>query len=233
MNKTIILASASLALAGCGSQNSSKLLTTAQELPPIAQADQVIVKARASFPLVTGTTRSQAEPTFDSLLSATPGNTSGTVPVNVVNSASTSMSLDSSQFVVPTISNALLDFGYLNISELKDNNLNLCGTDSKHHCGTALIRIYTVGTAGPGLYNPTDDFGAPITAGLPGTTLGTVGLDVSNAAIVQSITLPGHKHTIKLSDFSPTPHYDVKADFTDAGAGSYSTTLVVEYGLAP
>jgi hypothetical protein len=113
-----------------------------------------------------------------------------------------------------------------------DNNLNVCGTNGHTHCGTALIRMYTTGQPGAGLYNTTDQFGAPITAG-PVTTLLPVGLGTSGAAVLQSISIPSHKHVVRLSDFSPAPNYAVQADFTDAGAGTYSTTLVVEYALAP
>ena len=46
------------------------------------------------------------------------------------------------------------------------------------------------------------------------------------------VNIANNKNTLQLADF-PNPKYGVKVDFTDAGAGSYSSTLVVEYLLAP
>ena len=97
-----------------------------------------------------------------------------------------------------------------------------------------MIRTYTTGRAGPGVWNDEDAYGAPIAASMdPTLPGGTVGLDPAGAYVLQSIAIPPSKHTIKLSDFTPAPRYNYKADFTEAGAGTYSTTLVVEYVLAP
>lgn len=212
--------------------------STAQNPQPAASPDVgvpnqdgVVVKARLVMNI-----SSSSDPTVNP---ATPpnaselGSPSGTLPVSVINAPSTSMTVDTTQFAIPTITNTLLDFGYLNISALLDNNLNVCGTTGKVHCGTAIIRIYTTGQAGAGVYNSVDQFGAPLTAGISGSGMVAVGLTVSGAGILQSMTIPSTKHTVKLADFTPTPHYDVKADFTDAGQGTYATTIVLEYALAP
>jgi hypothetical protein len=58
----------------------------------------------------------------------------------------------------------------------------------------------------------------------------TVGLGAANAAVVQKISIAANKHVLHLSDF-PSSQYQMRTDFTEAGAGSYSTTLVIEYGL--
>ena len=155
---------------------------------------------------------------------------SGSVPVTVTNAALTDMSIDTSNFKVPTVSNALLDFGSIALSTLTDNNLSVCGAGGNKKCGTALLRMYTTGTAKAGLYNAADDYGLPITATL--TTPLTVGLSVANAAILQTLTIPSNKHVVRKADFSPAPSYDMKIDFTDAGVGSFTTTIVLEYALS-
>jgi hypothetical protein len=60
----------------------------------------------------------------------------------------------------------------------------------------------------------------------------TVGLGAANAAVMQTISIAATKRVVRLSDFSPMPNYNIKFDFTDAGAGDYSTTIVLEYGLS-
>jgi hypothetical protein len=139
------------------------------------------------------------------------------------------MTVDKSSFQTPTISNAVLDFGFLQLSQLLDNDLKVCGATGKEKCQTAFIRMYTTGTPSAGLYNTVDQYGAPIQAGQ--TTLSTVGLNSSGALYLQTLTLPNSKNVLRLTDF-PNPKYNVKVDFTDAGAGTYATTLVLEYGLA-
>jgi hypothetical protein len=154
--------------------------------------------------------------------------------ITVVNAPSTSMTLDSSGWVVPTIENAVVDFGYLAISALSDNNLRVCGAAGNMKCGNAQIRTYTTGRPGPGIWNDEDAYGAPISATMdPATPGAIVGLDPAGAVVLQSVAIPANMHRLKLSDFTPAPRYNYKADFTDAGAGTYTTTLVVEYVLAP
>ncbi len=130
------------------------------------------------------------------------------------------------------MSNALLDFGNLSISTLKDNDLNQCGERGNQHCGTAFFRIYTTGVAGAGFYNSADAYGVPMTAGLAGNLM-NIGLNAVDAAMVQSISIPSNKHVVHLFDFNPAPVFTFKGDFTNAGAGTYSTTITVEFALAP
>lgn len=187
----------------------------------------IIVKSKALIEITTNSSPSIRQSSL-SYFSISALDFSQTIVVT--NGASSILTVDNSLFRIPTISNAFLDFGYLQISSLFDNNLNVCGSNSNQHCGTGIIRMYTTGTAGSGIYNSIDNFGAPIVAGQ--TILSSIGLNSSNAAIMQSISIPSAKHVVTLSDFA-NPKYGIKADFTNAGAGSYSTTLVLEYGLAP
>lgn len=154
------------------------------------------------------------------------------LPVTVVNAVDAEMTVDTKDFAVPVITTDVLSFGKLAVSQLKDNNLKVCGSNGKTKCAKAFIRIYTTGVAGEGLYNSTDGYGAPIMAGLSAASLGTVGLGPESAAIVQMIPIPNNKNVLRLSDFSTTPIYEVLSDFTNAGAGTYGATLVMEYGLS-
>jgi hypothetical protein len=143
------------------------------------------------------------------------------------------MSVDSSEWIMPTVSNNVVDFGFLAISGLTDNNLRVCG-NGRQRCTSAQIRMYTTGVNGAGVWNEEDQWGAPITASLAGTEpTGTVGLDVAGAAVLQSVAIPANMRILRLADFVPAPRYNVKADFTEAGAGTYTTTVVLEYVLVP
>jgi len=182
--------------------------------------DQYVVKARAEFQLTTNTAARGFR-----------GATSQTQPVTVTMAPSTSMTLDNTSFTAPTITNGVMDFGSLKVSALSDNNLKVCGAGGTTACGTALIRLFTQGVSGAGIFNAADNLGAPLTASL--TTPLSVGLLVANAAVMQTFTIPATKKVVRLADFSPAPNYNMKADFTNAGAGTYTTTIVVEYALAP
>ncbi|MEK6706523.1 MAG: hypothetical protein AABZ06_12130 [Bdellovibrionota bacterium] len=159
------------------------------------------------------------------------GAVDGSKSVTVVNAASTTAAFDDSLFIIPEISNGLMDFGYLQFTALTDNDLKQCGPNNNQQCGTAFFRIYTTGQGGSGFWNAADGYGAPITGGQQGNLL-SVGLGSDNAAVVQTLSIPNNKHVVNLSDFSPAPKYNIKGDFTEAGAGSYSATIVVEYGLS-
>jgi hypothetical protein len=215
-------------LSGCGGSNGANGL---DPLPSGGEPvnDGVVVKSRATFQINFG---GSSQTSSDQLL---PNNHTSALsasvnqPIAVTNAAASSMTLNNGAFVIPIITNQLLDFGYLELGTLMDNNLKVCGTNGNQKCTKGLIRIYTTGTSSAGLYNSADDYGAPITAGQ--TTLTTVGLNSVNSAVVQTITIPNNKNVLRQTDF-PNPKYNVQVDFSNAGAGTYSTTLVVEYGLS-
>lgn len=202
-----------LILASCGGKNSSPTL----QVGPGQNPDGSVVHGRATLQINASTGHT--------LLAAQDQNE----PINVTVAPSTTMSVDASKFVVPAITNTVLDFGDLTVNGLSDNNLMVCGTNGTTQCGTAVLRVYTTGTAGAGLWNTAGGYGAPITASL--TTPLTVGLAVANAAVMETYSIPSTTHVMHLSSFSTAPTFDVQIDFTNAGAGSYSTTLVVEYAL--
>ena len=152
------------------------------------------------------------------------------IPISVVNAVSTAVTVDSSKFVMPPIKSEVLGLGKISLSALSDNNLAVCGANGKTQCTTAIIRMYTVGTAGAGIYNAADGYGAPLSGGQV-NPLEVIGLNLVGAGIMQSVTIAANKHVLKLSDF-PNPAYVMQADLSNAGAGTYTTTLVVEYALS-
>lgn len=137
-----------------------------------------------------------------------------TLPVTVVNAPNANMQVETKDFTIPQISNAVLNFGQLSILSLTDNNLQVCGSDGKTKCTKAFIRIYTTGTAGPGLYNTADGYGMPISATLAGIPPMTVGLGTPNAAVIQNATIAANKHVLRLNDFGASAVYQIKSDFT-------------------
>jgi hypothetical protein len=212
-------------ISGCG------VSATDGQLTPVGtpDADGAVIKARSTFEVSTGGTTTARLFGFviRSAFAA-----SGTAPASTTLAASTSFSLNSSLFSVPSNPTpfAVNDLGYLQVGTLEDNDLRVCGTNGKTKCAKAFIRMYTTGAAGSGMWNTADGYGAPITAG-QGSAFAPVGLNAAGAATVQQITLANNKNTLKLADFAD-PKYGIQVDFTDAGAGTYATTLVVEYGLS-
>lgn len=208
-------------VSGCGAAPDLTSLNPERSSP---DADGVVVKGRATFNVIVG-----EESARMALASAT-----ATQPITVTVNASTTMTASNAGFAAPaTITNEVLSFGSLQITSLKDNNIKVCGTNGNQRCGKALIRMYTTGQTGAGLWNATDGYGAPILAGIEGATPGTVGLGTAGATVLQSYTVASGKNVIQLSDFGPAQSYGVKVDFSNAGAGTYQTTLVLEYALAP
>lgn len=219
-------------LISCGADNaqqasiqpnplSPKSIQTAMLLPvDVPNSDGSVIKSRTVLDVGVGGSHK--------LFSVTG---SQTIPVSVTNAASTTVVYSTANFVIPAISTAVLDCGSLSISQLSDNNLMVCGTNGKTACTSAVIRIYTTGVAGAGVYNAAGGYGAPLSAGL-NSPLSTVGLSSGNAAVVQTVSIPSTTHVLTASAFG-TPTYKVQADFSNAGAGTYSTSLVLEYVLLP
>lgn len=220
--RLVLTATVMLLISACGSpKNPAPSLQSGPGLPQLDfDPATVVVRARGVLEVST-----KSSGTIVRVVGQ-----SGTVPVEVVNAPAATFALDTSKFVPPTISADPLSFGSIRVSVLSDNQLRVCGTGGNQKCTYAILRVYTTGTAGPGLYNAADSWGAPITSTL--TAPLSVGLDAANAAVMQTYTIPGSKRTLRLVDFSPSPTYGIHVDFTDAGAGTYSTTLVVEYALA-
>jgi hypothetical protein len=141
-------------------------------------------------------------------------------------SPSVSFALSNANFVTPEAV-GIASYGSLDVTELRDNALRVCGTSGDQMCAAAHIRIYTTGTPMPGLYSDSEGYGAPILTGAQ-----TIGLGPAGAATLASVAI-GAKRVLKLSDFTAvTPLLvPVAVDFSSAPAGTYRSTLVVEYVL--
>ena len=218
-----------LVLTGCG----PGFEAIHQDLPPIAEpVNGLTIKSRSTYLVKAENGEIIVKRIQNWILPSAYAENPTSFPITVVNAPNAQMTIDSSSLVAPTITNDLLEFGSLTVTRLRDNDLKVCGANGKQKCGTAVIRIYTTGSAGAGLYNSADSYGAPITAGL-GSARAPVGLGPTQSAIVHTYTIPSNRNSIRETLFVPQPMtYNVSVDFTDAGAGTYSTTLVVEYGLA-
>ena len=199
-------------LLGCG--------TPEKPLNGVVQSD-IVVRSHATMEIIAGS--ALGKPNF--------ATKNQPVPVSVTNAVQTTMTIDTTAFNPPAITNTVVDFGTIKVSGLTDNDLKVCGAAGNTKCGTAILRVYTSGAAGSGLYNAAEAYGVPMTASL--TTPLNIGLGQAAAAVMQTFTIAATTHVVKLSDFTPTPNYGIKVDFTDAGSGTFATTLVIEYALAP
>ena len=137
-------------------------------------------------------------------------------------------SVSNANFIIPNALVNITPYGSLDVTNIYDNRLRVCGTTGKDKCKTAMLRIFTKG-AGAGFWNAVDGYGAPIL-----TTGNVVGLDVGGAYIVKTVTIPLLKFIVKFSDFSsngqPLP-IPIAIDFTDAPYGDYATTIIIQYAL--
>lgn len=223
--KSSILISAVAFAAAC-SPGFSPLQITSSSQSKQGQGAPIVVKARAIFKL----SMNNQTPGVVSVQGVIAGNPAQ-VPITVINAPNATMTINTDQFTIPSISNTLLNFGSIAIDALMDNDLRVCGDKGNRKCTQAVIRVYTTGQAGGGLYNSDAGYGIPITSSAATGGDVEVGFEMQNAAVIQAHAIPNNKHVLKLSDFSPAPVFQIKSDFTEAGAGSFSTTLVIEYGL--
>ncbi len=165
--------------------------------------------------------------------------TSGSTPVSGVVAGKTSFSIDLSSFIAaPSITNAPVSFGDLKIkNDFFDNNLKICGADRESRCNKAVFRAYTlqdagVASPGDGLWNAVAGYGAPISMKDSGGVKQLIKLGQGNAQNLY--VLPITKNVINYGDVNAgagSPPFSIEVDFTQAGAGSYTGTLVLEYGL--
>lgn len=183
---------------------------------PVTPGDPWVVRGRWELPMGYG-----AAPM------ALADRASSTQPMTATVAQNVTYTVDNAGFVTPPNPSGVASFGTLDISALRDNALRVCGTNGSTRCTTAALRLYSRGTPGPGLWNATNAYGLPITTGTA-----SVGLDQAGAAVLATLTL-GNRNVVRLRDFTTTPKFTVPvaADFDDAAAGSYATTLVLEYVL--
>ena len=154
----------------------------------------------------------------------------GSTSVTYTNSASTNFAISVVDLGATGFTGTTLNLGKVALSTLSDNNLKVCGTGGTTKCTQAAIRVYTTGSIA-GFVNTSDTYGVPVYTGSLNPTT-PVGLLAAGSVQTQTLSISSSKHTVAITDF-PTPSYNISADFSNAGAGSYAMTYVVEYVLLP
>ena len=135
--------------------------------------------------------------------------------------------IDSSNFNIPSsFVNDSVSFGYLSLTNIKDNDLKQCGLTGHDKCTQAIIRAYTLNTPGSGLWNFADNYGIPLLVNGFTTVLGS-----DSNVILTTLSIPANENVLHFSNFAGLTTYNVSGDFSNAGMGQYSTTLVIEYDL--
>lgn len=131
----------------------------------------------------------------------------------------------------------VLSFGNFAITGLDDNTLKKCsvsGVDSgagTNKCTQARIRVYTatgnLGSSTGVFCNAADTYCVPLDVNSI-----VVGVGSANAAYVQTLTIASNKNRLRVADFtSAQANFPVSMDMSNAGSGTYSATLIVEYVL--
>jgi hypothetical protein len=227
MKSLLVLAFMFLLLSSCGRPSRGGSLNQA---PPVNEplADESIVIGRASLRVTLGDSNYAKVMNFVIPMAyANPA----TQPVTVVLAPNTQLSVSDANFTIPALSNTIINFGTLDVTSLYTNDLKKCGPNANQKCTKALIRVYTSDAAGAGFWNDADGYGVPLLAG-GAIAEAEVGLGAANAHMVQQINIPTNKNTVTLADFG-SPEINIKGNFANAGSGTYSTTINVEFALAP
>jgi hypothetical protein len=155
-----------------------------------------------------------------------------TTVVTYNNAPSVTFTINAAALVAGSFTGDTLSLGSFTITALKDNHLNVCNPGGNTKCTTAILRVYTTGaTAGFVNTSASPQYGNNVftTGENPATALP---LSSPGVAIQTLSGMASSKHTVKLSDFSPTT-FSVTSDFANGGDGLYSMSYVVEYALAP
>ena len=141
---------------------------------------------------------------------------------------SVKFNVSNANFIIPATLENEVSYGSLDLTNVFDNKLRVCGASGKDKCTAALLRIFTRG-GGEGFWNAAEGYGAPIK-----TNAKVIGLETAGAYVIKTIPIPANKFVIKMSDFNasgkPLP-IPVTINFSNAPAGSYSTVLVIQYAL--
>jgi hypothetical protein len=147
-------------------------------------------------------------------------------PISATVAEAVTFTVDTGSFTPGTPSDGVVSFGSLDVTALRDNALRVCGTNGNQRCTSGVVRIYTSGTPGGGLWSTVEGYGLPILTGSS-----PIGLGAASAVDVDTAAIANNQRVLKLSDFTTTPSIviPISVDFSDAAAGSYSSTLVVEY----
>lgn len=154
---------------------------------------------------------------------------SGSSVVTYTNAAATAFAINVGSLTPGTFTGDTLSLGSITLSSLDDNHLKVCGVGNNQKCLKAIIRAYNSGSVA-GFVHQVDNYGAPvyITGLNPSVALG---LGSANSVQTQTYTIPSNVNRVRLTHF-PSPTYAVSSDFSNAGDGAFSMTLVLEYALS-
>ncbi len=239
----VLVLAAVMALIGCG--NGFRV----QDLPPMANptpddpyyiVDRAQVVLEGSVDGGVARVKIKKITPLDLFISTAYAYTGSTAPsatitaISYNNPATTvGFTLNTSGLVAGSFTGNTLSFGNFAISGLDDNNLKVCPAAGEANggnvkCNKAKIRVYSATGSVDGVFhNNTDNYDIPLTVG--GTA---VGVGVANAAYVQTYVIAANKNRLRVADLTAaTANFPVAMDFSNAGVGSYSATLIVEYVL--
>lgn len=210
-----ILISLLIGLAACGPSDYDRR-TSSPSIPSIRPEDPYQVRARQSFIL------SIEEGEFRLVPKA-----SGSVPVSSTVAANVKFTLSTANFVLPVNpEDALESYGTLDLTQLRDNKLDVCGISGTSQCSTAVVQVYIQGPA-TGLEHATKTISLPIYTGVSQLGTGQAG------AVAVASTGVSTKNVLKLNHLTGggSLQIPISVDFAEAAAGNYLATIVVEYVL--
>jgi len=199
-------------------------------LPPVGEInteDNAVVRARAVLN-VSSEQPSLLTKFFNKLLPNAYAALASTT-VTYTNAAAVNFTISTAGLVQGSVTGTILSLGSITMSGVDDNHLKVCNPGGNTKCTQAVIRMYNTGSTA-GLVHA-DGYAIPVYAGTlnPSTALG---LNVAGSVQVQNYTIPGNRNRVRLSNFA-SPTYAVTTDLENAGSGSFSMVLVVEYVLLP
>ncbi len=212
-----------MAVVGCGGdkKHSNRRSKDATIVEPFNPENHYFVRGRWEIPINFGESKIANLDRGMSFFGTENHSTSMTATI----AAAVTFTVEGTNFQAPANPEDIASYGTLDVTDLRDNSMRECGIDGRTRCTTGAIRVYTTGTSGSGLWNDVEQYGLPITSGT-----NSVGLEPTNAFIAATANI-GRINVLKLSHFNVGANLQIPiaVDFSDAAAGSYATTLIVEY----
>jgi alpha-tubulin suppressor-like RCC1 family protein len=241
--KAMALISFLVLIQGCSSRETPSTQNPGM-LPPVSGGSNigsVSLKARAIYAVTAQNSKTGTSLTFkrQALQTCQEGNCTDFTDINISNAANTEFALDltnipNNQYSANTNNQNLQNFLTLDIGTLFDNNLFSC---ANLKCDIAQIRLYTISTLG--LYDAVSQQSVPLLVDSQYLTSATpVPLGSNQGLVIDQELIPLNQQVISLinGDFNDAHGtnggYTLSANFTQAGAGTYTSQVVIEYDLA-
>jgi hypothetical protein len=193
-------------------------------LPIGNQSDGSVIKGRVTVNVGTGTQTHQAHE-----LDQNVGDSNNSI--TYTDGPNVTFTVNTATFLPGVINGTTLSLGDFILTALNDNNLEVCGPNNNAQCTTAVLRVYTTGTLA-GFVNTTDPspYGVNVfTSGLNPTIPVVLG---EPGVVTETFTILPTTHQVIFANF-PNHQFNVTADFSNAGEGTYQMTYVFEYALLP